>query len=105
MRIEFAGAHGLGPAEVGVHADEAARKRRGTFDEQPHGQRSRLPPAGDKPAEKARLGGLRIDVKILRIIVAREADDLLGRQHTRLGAKSLAYREILEIERHAFPLS
>src|SRR5208283_1989938 len=94
--------HGLHPTDFRSDADEAPGKRRGTFDKEPHRKRRGLPAARDEPAKEARFRGFRIDVEILRIVVARESYHLFESHDARLGAKGLADGEIFKIERHAF---
>src|SRR5712671_8006074 len=74
-------AHRQDPADV-LHSGRAGAGRieQVCVAHHPHGEPAGLPAAGDQPAEHGLLRCLLVDVERLRIVLAREADDVLLRQ-------------------------
>ena len=73
-----AGPHRKLPCDIRLDADNRAGQGRiGGLDKELDAQRAGLPAARNKTAEHAVFGGLFVEMKILGIILAREANDVL----------------------------
>ena len=88
---------------VGPDAPDQGGVAHIVVDEHPAGHRDRMPAARDQPLELGPLGGLRIDVKRLRVIFCGEGDDLVGGHRPMAELADIADAEIFEIK-HAPPI-
>src|SRR3989442_8875108 len=98
--------HGLEPSDL-VAAGRAERYRvlEERVPQQAHHDSDRLPAARDETAEHGALSRLLVGVERLRVVLAREGDDLVLRQRPRRRLAHLSGREVLEVEGHAAPIS
>ncbi len=79
VRQGVTGAHRAQPCQVFDRtADHAALHRRHRFDDQAHGHGGSVPAAGDQFAKGGADGFVSVEVKILRVVLAGEGDNLFG---------------------------
>src|SRR3954447_6673363 len=91
----------LPPAQfVDPDSDDGCIAVTAGFDEEPHGQRSDLPTAGDDPAERPIPGRVRVDMDRLRIVCPGVGDQLVLADHDRSALPDFPFAKILEVLRH-----
>ena len=95
---DVAGAHRPGPAQaLDPRRAEAGRAVEDPVDEQAHEHRRRVPAARGQAAEGARVGGLLVDVKRLRVVAPGELEDLLPCDLIGAELRLLADLEVLPV--------
>src|SRR5206468_1244227 len=92
-----AGAHGTRPLDFAAHTDDAPRTWGRTVDHQPHRDRRRVPSAGREAREQAARGEFFVQMKRLRVELAREGLDLGLAHGSGRADKALADLEVVEI--------
>src|SRR5262249_47424484 len=98
--------HRVRPAElVEAGADDAARGLELALDQEPHGERRRVPAARRQATEYAFAGGILIEMKRLRIELGGKALDPIAVDAGAAGAVGLANGKVLEISRGHFDAS
>src|SRR5260221_6113751 len=98
----IAGPHRFQPAEiVDTGAEQRMRSEWTTTRGEPHGNGRRVPSGSRKAAKDGLLRGLLVEVKRLRIIFGREADDVVLRHRYPFALEAHAEFQILEPLDHA----
>jgi hypothetical protein len=86
------------PGNLTTRADDAARNRQATFYIQAHRQRRGMPTTGCEAAKECVLGRLFAGVKRLRVELACERLDRLGRYGERCAREALTDRQLVQIQ-------
>ena len=85
------------PGDLSAGPDNPAGDGRTTIDEQPHGDRGRVPSACRQTTQHRRSGKHRVEMEGLRVEPARELDDLRLAERVRAADEPLPDAQIIKV--------